>query len=129
MIKKETARKWYKQALHDLDMAEKNIEIDGYDISAFLSHQAVEKLLKAGFILEGSRVPKTHYIDDLARKLDLPNELLKEIFELTVDYTFARYPDISEKVPYEEYTKELADEKVMTAKKVLEYFQTRWGEP
>lgn len=88
MIKKETARKWYKQALHDLDMAEKNIEIDGYDISAFLSHQAVEKLLKAGFILEGSRVPK-----------------------------------------YEEYTKELADEKVMTAKKVLEYFQTRWGEP
>jgi len=51
---KEIARKWYRQAVHELEMAEKNIEIGGYDISAFLSHQSVEKLLKAGFILEGA---------------------------------------------------------------------------
>jgi DHA2 family multidrug resistance protein len=30
------------QALHDLDMAEKNLSISGYDVAAFLSHQAVE---------------------------------------------------------------------------------------
>jgi len=35
------ARKWIKQALHDLEMAHKNISIEGYDIAAFLSHQAV----------------------------------------------------------------------------------------
>ncbi len=42
-----TARIWLLQALHDLDMAEKNLTISGYDVAAFLSHQAVEKLLKA----------------------------------------------------------------------------------
>ena len=34
-MNKDIAEKWYKQALHDLEMAEKNISIQGYDISAF----------------------------------------------------------------------------------------------
>ena len=50
MNEKETAKKWYKQALHDLVIAEKNITIEGYDVAAFLSHQAVEKLLKAFYL-------------------------------------------------------------------------------
>ncbi len=33
------AKKWIKQALHDLEMAERNIGIEGYDITAFLSHR------------------------------------------------------------------------------------------
>ena len=127
-MKEEMAKKWYKQALHDLELAEKNIEIKGYDVSAFLSHQAVEKLLKAGLILEGKDVPKTHYVDELAKKLGLPDELIKEIYELTPDYTFSRYPDVSETVPYEQYSEEIAREKVKIAKKVLDYFIKRWGE-
>lgn len=51
-MKKEIAMKSLKQALHDLKMAERNIEIDGYDIAAFLAHQAVEKLFKAIFPLQ-----------------------------------------------------------------------------
>ncbi len=125
---RDTARKWYKQALHDLEMAEKNIQIEGYDVSAFLSHQAVEKLLKAGFILEGKEVPKTHFVDELAQGLNLPNELQREIAELTVDYTLFRYPDVSDSVPYEQYTREIALEKIHIAKKVLKYFKERWGE-
>jgi len=125
---KEIARKWYRQAVHELEMAEKNIEIGGYDISAFLSHQSVEKLLKAGFILEGKDVPKTHFIDELARELRLPNELQEEIIQLTVDYTLSRYPDVSAEVPYEQYTKDIAMEKLEIAKKVLNYFIERWGE-
>jgi len=46
-MSKEIAIKWYKQALHDLQMAEKNISIKGYDIAAFLAHQSVEKLIKS----------------------------------------------------------------------------------
>jgi HEPN domain-containing protein len=37
---KEAALKWYRQAKHDLKMAEGNIDIGGFDIAAFLSHQA-----------------------------------------------------------------------------------------
>jgi len=85
---RKIALKWLKQALHDLDMAERNIAIGGYDVSAYLAHQSVEKLLKAIFAIQGEKVPKTHYIDDLARELGLDEELVETISELTVDYTF-----------------------------------------
>lgn len=125
---REIAKKWYTQAIHDLEMAEKNIEIGGYDISSFLSHQSVEKLLKAGLILEGKDIPKTHFIDELANRLRLPDELQEEIMGLTIDYTLSRYPDVSNEIPYEQYTKDIAVEKLQIAKKVLNYFNKRWGE-
>jgi len=46
-MSKTIATKWYSQALHDMNIAEKNIAVGGYDTSAFLCQQAVEKLLKA----------------------------------------------------------------------------------
>jgi len=117
---KKIALKWFKQALHDLEMAEKNIAIGGYDVSAFLAHQSVEKLLKAIFAIKGRKVPKSHYIDELAKELKLKNKIVASISELTVDYTFSRYPDVSERVPYEEYDEEIAKEKVKIAKEVFE---------
>ena len=93
------ALKWLKQALHDLEMAEKNIAIGGYDIAAFLAHQSIEKLLKAIFAIKGRKIPKTHYIDDLARELKIEKDLIDDISALTVDYTFSRYPDVAEGVP------------------------------
>jgi len=41
-LNKEIGKKWLKQSLHELEMAEKNIEIGGFDIAAFLAHQSVE---------------------------------------------------------------------------------------
>jgi len=118
-MKEKTALKWLKQAVHDLEMAEKNIAIGGYDIAAFLAHQSIEKLLKAILALKGEKVPKTHYIDDLARELTIEKQLIDDISELTVDYTFSRYPDVAERVPYEEYTEEIAQEKVAIARKIF----------
>lgn len=46
--------------------------------------------------------------------------IIDAISDLTIDYTFSRYPDVAERVPYEEYTKEIAKEKVKTAKKIFE---------
>lgn len=115
---KKIALKWYKQAKHDLEMAEKVISIGGYDISAFLSHQSIEKLLKAIFALKGKRIPKTHFIDELAKELNLDNEVINFVYDLTVDYTFSRYPDVGDHVPYEEYSEEIANEKLMIAKNV-----------
>jgi HEPN domain-containing protein len=116
---KKIALKWLKQALHDLEMAEKNISICGYDIAAFLSHQSVEKLLKAIFAIEGRKIPKTHYLDDLARELKLSKKLIDSISELTVDYTFSRYPDVADHVPYEEYNEKIAKEKVKIAREIF----------
>lgn len=119
MINK-TALKWIKQALHDLEIAEKVISIQGYDVSAFLAHQSVEKLLKAIFLIKGKKAPKSHYIDELARELKLAKELIDLSSELSADYTFARYPDVIDNVPYEEYNEDIALEKVKIAKRFFE---------
>ncbi|MFQ6129159.1 MAG: HEPN domain-containing protein [Thermoplasmata archaeon] len=123
---KEIAKKWLKQALHDLEMAERNIGIEGYDVAAFLSHQAVEKLLKAIFALEGREFPRIHYIDELAHELIVTEEVISHIHALTGDYTLARYPDVGEDVPYEQYNKETAKEKVESAKKVFDLLKGRY---
>lgn len=125
-MNKEIAIKWYKQAKHDLDMAEKNISIGGYDISAFLSQQAVEKLLKAIFAIENQKISHSHYIDDLANKLKMSEDILEHTYDLTPDYTFARYPDVSDKIPYEEYTEEIAREKVKIAKMIFQKLRKRY---
>lgn len=119
-MKNKIAEKWLKQALHDIEIAERNISIGGYDVAAFLSHQSIEKLLKAIFLLKGKKIPKTHYIDELANELNLKKELIDEISELTVDYTFSRYPDVADHVPYEEYNEKISREKIQIARRIFE---------
>ena len=42
-------RRLIKQAKRDLENDRKNISIEGYEVAAFLSEQAVEKYLKASW--------------------------------------------------------------------------------
>jgi HEPN domain-containing protein len=121
------ARKWIKQALHDLEMADKNITIEGYDIAAFLSHQAVEKLFKGLIAQKGRPVPKSHYIDELGATLHLPDEIYECVIDLSSDYQFARYPDISDSIPYEQYDKTLATERVNSAQKIFEHLRNHYS--
>ncbi len=122
------AQKWLKQALHDLEMAGKSIDIKGYDIAAFLAHQSVEKLLKALLALAGRDIPRIHYIDELADRLDTPEEVRLHIEGLTADYMLSRYPDVGDKVPYEYYNKVIAEEKVQAARKVFELLEGRYSD-
>ncbi len=94
-------------------------------MAAFLAHQAVEKLLKAGLILERKEIPRTHYLDQLSRELGLPEGLHEQVLDLTPDYTLARYPEVTDRVPYEHYDEKTASEKVQIAKRVLEHFHEK----
>lgn len=122
------AAKWLKQASHDLEMAGRSIDIGGYDIAAFLAHQSVEKLLKALFAISGRAVPKTHYIDELADELGVSADVRFHIDGLAADYMLSRYPDVSDQVPYEQYDRALADEKVRAASKVFELLRGRYAD-
>jgi len=126
-LNKEIGKKWLKQSLHDLEMAEKNIEIGGFDIAAFLAHQSVEKLLKSIFAFQGRKIPKIHYIDELGQKLHISDEILEEIMDLTTDYMFARYPDMAENVPYEQYDEKIAKNKVEKAKKFFKALKKKYS--
>lgn len=124
---KEAALKWLKQARHDLEMAQKNIDIGGFDVASFLSHQAVEKLLKAILIYEGKKPPKSHYLDEIAKALGLPDDIVDSLNELSGDYMISRYPDVSGLVPYEEYDEEIAVEKINIARFAFEKLKDRYS--
>ena len=125
VVRREIAIKWYRQACHDLLLAEKNISIEGYDVAAFLAHQAVEKLLKALIIAEKNTLPRIHYLDELAQQLGLQGEIADDIADLTADYTVARYPDVSDRLPFEEYDRATASEKVERAGRIFRALETR----
>lgn len=125
-MNEEIAIKWLKQAKHDLDIAEKNITIGGYDVAAFLAHQSVEKLLKSLFAFQGKKIPRIHYIDVLGKKLNLKNDILNDVIDLTVDYTFARYPDVTDKIPFEIYDETTAKTKVDKAKRIFNQLENQY---
>lgn len=127
-MNKEIGKKWLKQALHDLEIAEKNIDIEGYDVAAFLAHQSVEKLLKSIFGFQGKKIPKIHYIDELGQKLGLSDDILEDIIDLTSDYLFARYPDMSDNVPFEHYNKTIAKSKIEKAKSIFKALEDKYIE-
>jgi HEPN domain-containing protein len=100
-MNKDIAKKWYQQALHDLDIAEKNLDIEGYDIAAFLAHQSIEKLFKGILILEGKQAPKTHNLERLAELLNLPSSISDAVLDFIEDYILSRYPDASIDLQYD----------------------------
>lgn len=109
--------------MHELLIAERNIAIEGFDTSAFLAQQAVEKTMKAVCALRGRKPPRTHNLDELAAVVALPSDLVELAYDLAGDYVFARHPDVADHVPYEEYTREIALEKVEQAKRLIEYLR------
>jgi len=127
-LNKEIGKKWLKQALHDLEIAEKIIDIEGYDVAAFLAHQSVEKLLKSIFGFQGKKIPKIHYIDELGQKLGVSDDTLEDIIDLTSDYLFARYPDMSDNVPFELYNEIIAKSKIEKAKRIFKALEDKYIE-
>jgi HEPN domain-containing protein len=115
-----------KQAERDLENARKNIEIAAYEVAAFLAEQAVEKYLKAYWMLaKKEAAPFTHSLTELGDALAVPPTLRKHLVSLTADYTMARYPDAANGVPYEIYDRETAAAKVGSAEAILTWLRTQ----
>ena len=113
-----------KQAERDLENARNNIPIGAYEVAAFLSEQAVEKFLKAYWMISKKEAPPfTHSLTELGDALGVPQSLRKHLVSLTADYTMARYPDAANGVPYEIYDQETAEAKVAAAEELLKWLQ------
>jgi HEPN domain-containing protein len=113
------------QARRDLENARKNIDIQAYEVAAFLAHQAVEKYLKGTWIhKKRARPPATHALHELGDGLRVPARLRRHLLYLTPDYTVARYPDAANGVPYELYDEETARAKVNAAQEVARWVES-----
>lgn len=87
-------QRWLKQADHDLEMAQKN-----------------------------EFPPRIHSFKRLTELLNLPQEILGEIIAVEKYYTALRYPDISERMPYENCDKEDAKMGIKKVKFIKEFVE------
>ncbi len=121
MHMQEDVKVWLEQAKADLKAAEKNIDINELKVAAFLSQQATEKALKALYIKKFKKLLKTHDLVLLARKMDMPEDLINKCKNLSPAYIYTRYPDAIE-------IRELGDvisELITHAKEVLQWVEKR----
>ncbi len=113
-----------KQAERDLQSARRIIEIDRYEVAAFLAHQAVEKFLKAAWmVVKYEAPPRTHSLTELGDALGVPKTHRRHLGYLNPDYVTARYPDAANGVPYEVYDREMAEAKVTAAEEAFEWLR------
>lgn len=112
---------WLKQAESDLEKAKILFNNEKYDGTAFNSHQAVEKSLKALHIQKFRESEKGHSIIYLAQKLKIPKEFLSGIRDLNPEYLVSKYPDIVEGVPAEIYDKPIAERHLNIAIQILKW--------
>lgn len=113
---REEVCNWWEQSLMDLESAKKNLSIESYYVTAFLSQQAAEKALKALYIHKLKDSPgKTHSLLHLGREVGIPSDFYHSLRKLNPDFILTRYPDVADGVPYELYDEEIALEKLKLA--------------
>lgn len=121
---REEVGRWVEQAAIDLKAADDNLKSKNYYLVALLCHQAIEKALKALYMLKKHRAsPRTHSLVGLAAELQVPQQFRSTADLLNPAYIFTRYPDVAGEVPARLYTK---DNVTPMLQKTKEWF--RWIE-
>lgn len=120
---REEIENWWKQAKEDLKVAEDNLNKHAF-VTALFSQQAVEKALKALFILKFQKAaPKTHDLTSLCDEIKVPERIRIIAENLTPTYTFSRYPDIAQTIPARFYSKSQASYLLNLAKEALKWLR------
>lgn len=117
----QEAKEWMERAEKDLEDAEFNLRGRRFEVSAFLSHQAAEKALKALFIRRFRRLWRIHDLKQLAERVGAPSSVLELCDRLNPHYIGTRYPV---KVSYD---RKMAGEALSDARKVVEWAKRRMG--
>lgn len=122
------ARDWFDGALVDLEEARSALREGRYNWALFAAHQAVEKALKAAYmVLKRDLPPKTHDLVRLLRALDvdMPRDLREGLAELSPYYTLARYPNAGLERPWESIERSTAERLVKVAERVVDLIGER----
>lgn len=113
------ARQWLLIARRDLRTAEGCFVNDMYDACVVYAQQAVEKALKAHWVLtRDEEPPKSHALSKLAAQLGLLSDLVDDLHDLETDYIQTRYPDMNLLGP-EAYDASVAEERLKLARHAM----------
>ena len=125
---REEVLDWLESAVVDLNDARDAYKRGSYHLAVFLSHQAVEKALKAYIIgYKRQRPPKTHDLVELLSltNLDLESSYIDLVSELSPYYIIARYPNAGLRKPWKEITQNTARKFLNTAEKLVNLVKSR----
>ena len=117
---------WFEQSKRDLKMAEELLKSCLFEGTAYHSHQAAEKALKALVICRGG-YHLTHsckfLLDQLrSQGLDV-EELYSDARELDAHYLISRYPNAASAPPYELYDELKAKDLLNRARRVVDFVE------
>lgn len=122
---KQESERWFKQAEHFLEAAEKNLnKLFFYSDACFFAEQAAQAVLKAYLFFKGERFVFLHSVRELALACAKYDKDFKKAAEegriLDHYYIPTRYPDAlaPPAVPFESYTKKQALEAVALSKRI-----------
>ncbi|MFQ5809998.1 MAG: HEPN domain-containing protein [Armatimonadota bacterium] len=122
----EVWQDWMDQADHDLEVARGMRENGWHDTSVIQAQQAAEKAAKALWMKEHGRLaPRTHAVDELARQVDAPPNIVAAGERLADVYFVSRYPDGDPGPPFRTVDAAQADARIQDAEEIIAWVKQR----
>jgi len=116
---------WKDEAEEDLKVADHLFEKGDYSYSLFFGHLAIEKLLKAVFVLKkGEHAPFIHNLVRLSSEagIDLSEKNRNDLIRITAFNLEARYPDENRSFR-ERCNKKFAESELMQIKDIYQWLK------
>lgn len=126
------AKRWFLQALRDLDDAKYNLSGGRYNVACFLAQQSAEKALKAFLILKGAEEVWGHSTSELCRDAehfdnDFSN-IQRDAALLDKFYIPTRYPNaLPGGIPSEAFDETDANRAISLAEKIINFVKSKAG--
>jgi len=130
MKRKEKGRRWFLQAVRDLDDAKFNLSGERYNVACFLAQQAAEKALKAYLFVKGADEVWGHSVAELCRDAQSFDKEFKRIEGIarSIDkyYIPTRYPDaLPGGIPSEAFDRGDAEKAISMAEDVISFVKSK----
>jgi len=124
---RDEAKRWFSEALWDLDTAKILYEKKRYNAAVFYAHQAAEKAVKA-LLYSINEAPWGHSIRSLlhrffkSQKINIDKNIMSLARELDLHYIPSRYPNAHPSgTPHEAYDERVSYNALRAAEKIIEF--------
>lgn len=119
-------QRWFLQSKEEFQTAKVSFDGQKWFAAAFWCQQAVEKALKALYIVKRKESSgTTHSLTFLGREVGVPQEFNYLLRDLTKEYYLSRYPDATEDVPYKFYNSEEVKKYLIGTEKVIKWVESQ----
>jgi HEPN domain-containing protein len=117
--------RWFLQSKEEFETAKASYQAKKWFAVAFWCQQAVEKALKAMYMVKKKKSPgTTHSLTFLGRELNLPQKYQNFLRELTKEYYMSRYPDASEDVPFKLYSEQEVEKYLKECEELISWLES-----